>query len=495
MVKSDFLQNIAARGLDSFAIQGYVALKNMPDTPLAKAVALSTRLFNRIGNAGRFHLGLSCRLLDSGWAIKQEVLEMIPYHRGMDLDNLEYTLRLNLENFRVSWAPNVVVYSDAQVDFLKYLTRCVGTLWNRLHLLGQYGPRLLGQVVLHFDWNELEQGLAILTPPFLLTCLSLTVLTILSAQPALRIPGSPLLWGIAATLTMVLHVLAVVVARGKLSDYTAMLFYTPFSYALALAASPVAVYRALQDAWLARPQAGSNYRKVRTTRFSEKNQDLGGTTDDTWLAAQQGKHALQDHLQAELAETTSRRPAKKKGASVESLQTASRKPSGDEPMPAVGGENSALAGKRQQAFEVVRSVPLSNGVKSVNCRLKTLTTYSADGRENYQLTLEYNRVSFSTEAYRILDQAFYELHAKLRGRGLTMVTCGSCGNFYNPTADVPDTIRGSGVCLFDKQGKEVSLKTDAVTVVSQACNYHCPLEQREGIVREWKESLSLSRSR
>jgi hypothetical protein len=505
MIKPDFFQNVAARGLDSFAIQGYVALKNMPDSPLAKACALSTRLFNRIGNAGRFHLGMSCRLLDSGWAIKQEVLEMIPYRRGTDLDNLEYTIRLNLENFRVNWAPNVVVYSDSNVNFLNHFTQCVGTVLNRASLLLHYGPRLLSRVMVRFDWNDLEQWLAIVSPPYLFICLALVALTVLDAVTPWPIPASPMFWGVSAALVMVLNVLALVVARGKVNDYISMLVYTPLSYLFALLASPLAIYGALQEAWLNRPQVGSSYRKVRSTRFNEEVD-----VDQTWLAEQQGKHALQDLIRANALEDAMGRVdydtdevswqhefpvtpqrAKKTGASIESAPALNRRAG-----QATGSASAETAQPplRRQPTEVVRSVPLSNGTKRVNCRLKTLTTFSPDGRENYQLTLEYKSIAFSTEAYSILDQAFYELHAKLRNRGLTIITCGSCGNFYNPTVDVPDAIINSGVCLFDKEGKEVSLKTDAVTVVSQACNYHCPLEQRESIVRQWKDSLSLSRS-
>lgn len=499
MIKPDYFQNVAARGLDSFAIQGYVAMKNLPETPLAKTYALSTRLFNRIGNAGRFHLGLSCRLLDSGWAIKQEVLEMIPYRRGTDMDNLEYTIRLNLENFRVNWAPSVVVYSDSQLSFLNHITQCAGTFFNRLTLLAYYGPRLLSRVFVRFDWNDLEQWLAIVTPPYFFTFLAMVILAVMDAQTPWPIPGNPMLWGIFATLVLVLNVLGLVVARGKGNDYTAMLIDTPLTYLMAFLASPLAIYGALQEAFLNRPAPGSSYRKARTTRF---NEDFDAV-EETWIA-QRSKQSLQDIVQAQALEDAMGRVevtdddvnwerefaspaprAKKSGGSVESVHSVNVQT-------AVLPERSAPT--RQQPSEVVRSVPLSNGTRRVNCRLKTLTTVNAEGRENYQLTLEYKNIAFSTESYRILDQAFYELHAKLQSRGLTIITCGSCGNFYNPTADVPDVIHNSGVCLFDKYGKEVSLKTDAVTVVSQACNYHCPLEQRESIVREWKESLSLSRS-
>jgi hypothetical protein len=486
IIKPDFFQNIAARGIDSFALQGYVALKNPPETPLERVYALSTRLFNRIGNAGRYHLGLSCRLLDSGWAIKQEVLEMIPYRRGMDLDNLEYTIRLNLENFRVNWAPNVVVYSDSNVHFLNHFTQCIGTLFNRISLLFHYGPRLLTRLLMRFDLNYLEQCSAIVAPPFLITFMALVLITYLKASNTLDIPGTALTWGIVATLSMLLNIMSMVVARCKPDDYAAMLFYTPISYFFGVLTSPIALYSYIRQAITNRPQQGTTYRKTRKTRFNEDLDSPPDLFDET--TGRQVIHSIVKKNAPTGAEQM--RPARRPGRASKLVST-SQEPDAAATHPV---SQHPVHPAARQPKEVVRPVPLSNGKKQVSCRLRMVTTFNEEGRENYRLILEYKAMSFSTESYRILDQAFYELHAKLFSRGLTIVTCGSCGNFYNPTVDVPDAIKSSGVCLFNKQGKEVNLNTDAVTVVSQACDYHCPLEQREQIVRQWKESLTLSRT-
>jgi len=496
IIKPDFLLNVAARGLDSFAIQGYVALKNPPETPLAKVHALSTRLFNRIGNAGRYHLGMSCRLLDSGWAIKQEVLEMIPFYRGMDLDNLEYTIRLNLENFRVNWAPNVVVYSDSSVPFLEHFTLCAGSFFNRLNLLGRYGPLLLSRLIFRFDFNYIEQLLSLVTPPYFLTLMALALVTAAKFKTvSLPIPGDALLWAIITAVTLVLNVMALVVARCKSTDYTAMVVYTPISYLFGLIASPVALYGYFKTVLSRQAKGGSAYRKAKMTRF---NEDLAAPPD--LYDEKAGKQVIHGLLKRNAPHETM--PHHEELSIASGKRQAARKttlpPEFLEPQPgngpALAGISTPTAAHIRRPSETVRSVPLSNGKREVSCRLRTLTTFGEDGRESYQLTLEYKNMAFSTESYRILDQAFYELQAKLMSRGLSIITCGSCGNFYNPTVDVPDAIKNSGVCLFDKLGKEVNLNTDAVTVVSQACAYHCPLEQRESIVRQWKESLTLSRT-
>jgi hypothetical protein len=269
-----------------------------------------------------------------------------------------------------------------------------------------------------------------------------------------------------------------------------MLFYTPISYFFGVLASPLAVYSYVQQAVPHRPIKGHTYRKARKTRFNEELDSPPDLYDET-----HGRKVIQTILKKHApfeAELSPRRATPGNGARTAS-KPASRE-SGANASSVAQPQHPVAVATARQAKEVVRPVPLSNGKRQVSCRLRMVTTFTEDGRENYRLILEYKTMSFSTKSYRILDQAFYELHALLFSRGLTIRTCGSCGNFYNPTVDVPDAIKSSGVCLFNKAGKEVNLSTDAVTVVSQACDYHCPLEQREHIVRQWKESLTLSRT-
>ncbi|HEY9745595.1 MAG TPA: hypothetical protein V6C99_05205, partial [Oculatellaceae cyanobacterium] len=481
IVKSDFFQNIVSRGIDSFVIQGYVALKSPPTTLLEKTLSLSSRLFNRIGNAGRYHMGLSCRLLDSGWAIKQEVLEMIPFRRGMDLDNLEYSIRLNLENFRVNWAPNVVVYSDPGISVLDYLTRCVGTVFNRMGLLLFYGPRLLSRLIMRFDLNYLEQLFSIVKPPtMMLPALLMIAALVVQFNPGV-LPGSTLFWQASGLTALLFSVMGLWVARCKPADYVTLLFLMPLMYVGGLLASPIALFNYIRNREPKRPSKGHSYLLNEKTRFNEELAAPPNRFDES-----QGEGVIQNilkknapHPLRDVDLLTDRRPAR---------QSAEAPVIGDiAPMPEP--ERARLP------KETVKSVPLSNGSKEIPCTLKTRTTFDEEGNEQYQLTLEYKSLAITTEVYRIPDQAFYELHAKLASRGLTAITCGSCGYFYNPTADVPGALKNAGVCLYGKMGQEVNLQTDAVTVMSQACNQHCDLAQREQIVRQWKESLALSRIR
>ena len=478
MVKPDFIQNVVSKGMDAFVLQGYVGSKRRIQTPWGQFVSLSSRLFNRVNNAGHYHLGMTSRLLDTGWAIKQEVLEMIPYRQASEAwDSMEYTIRLNLAGFRVSWAPNVVVFSDHDWTLWQLVTQTINTVGNRLFLLTRYGSAMLFGSVMKMDGNLVELLFSTLTAPVFLLG-SLFALLMLTDLLGLTEMGSSLTWAGLAVAAFVSHLLGMVVARAKPQDYWVTFFWTPVVYFLGTLILPFVLISLVFDSVL---KSKAPVDKRYTTQATRFNEELPAVTQSSLNQDEAvGLNGLQ-------------RSARQQGLPplLEPQQQSSRSQSLEEAAQETGPESGIIQPRAwtKEPRQTTKSIELSNGKKRLKCLLHTQTEFSAEGSATYQMTLEYKTVSFQTSKYRIEDQAFYELQAKLSDKGLTVMTCGSCGYFYNPTADVPDTMVNTGVCLYGKQGREVDLTTDAVTVVSAACEHHGNLSERDKIVRFWQSSL------
>jgi hypothetical protein len=431
MIKPDFLQNIVAKSFDSFVIQGYIGQKHLPQSLLERVITVSQRLSNRVGNAGRYHLGLSCRLMDSGWAARQEVLEMVPYRRGDDTDNLEYTLRLALNNFRVTWAPSVMVYRDESAPMVPYLVGQVAGVFNRVRLLAHYGLPLLTRFFIRLDFGFFEWFLTLLKPPAFLTGTALILMGLLSPWLELR-PEVPL--GLAAAL-LSLQLVSLLVARCPFSDLISLLLATPVVYVWGLLALPWATLNAISHSWVRRES-----RKPPKRYLQETHNRL----NEMALVEQMARQVLAQNEEGD-----------------------------EEPLP-------PRSHKPEPPRELAQTVSLSNGDRQVPCQLKTEIDPT---HKTFRMTLQYKTVAFSTATYKLLDQAFYELQSKLMDKGLTILTCGSCGYFYNPLTDNQGGV--SGVCLYGKQNGQVDFETDAVTVLSDACSHHAPLSEREAIYRQW----------
>ncbi|MBY0405182.1 MAG: hypothetical protein K2X66_14890 [Cyanobacteria bacterium] len=488
IIKPDFIQNVAARSFDANVLQGYVAIKHRPSSIIGKVVALSERLTNRIDNAGRYHLGMSCHLMDSGWVIKQEVLEMIPYQRGWDLNNLEYTIRLNLQNFKATWAPNMVIYTDEQSDFIQQLTDSIGTFCNRIALTVVYGYRLLFNAIEEWEYSYFEQFLTIIKPPNFLLGAFLVFMGTLSNAGVNPIPTSATSWTILAVGFFIVQLLSLFVARCRAADYITFFIYTPLVYFAGLVCLPIGIINYISGLIILAggSKEEKNYRKSVTTRFNEaldpypsllesETQLTSIKQDLATLVGMNGSGSLKNKSIHTASSSTS-------AASITPQPL-------EQPHPRQSTRAESTRQKKQPS-EQSKIVSISNGVKEIECTLKTVIQFNADGDETYQMSLQYKTVAFSTASYRLLDQAFYELHGKLKSHGFTLMTCGTCGYFYNPAADMRGAVKNSGVCLFGKIGKEVNLQTDAVTILSPDCPYHCSIDVREEILKEWRTSLA-----
>lgn len=500
IVRPDFLRSVTTKAFDCFAIQGYIALKRPPKGLFAQVVALSTRLVNRIENAGRFHLGLSCKLLESGWVVRQELLEMIPYRQGRDLDNQEYTTLLNLNGYRVNWAPNVVVYKDERVEPSSLLSDIAHSTLNRFRLTFQYGIQLLIQGITRFDLNLFEQAWSLVKPPQYVIGLGAFIGAIFlyvyasSTSAFLAFLFVTAFWGI--------QLISLAVARCSFRDVLTFVSITPIVYTIGLLLFPFFLITAFVESLFqgkASPQKVRMGRRFdesqpvltsrqaeRTQRGKKKNHRLIPTFRDLDLDDEEesstitisktflseGKD-LADEFSSIYEEQVQRKAAAKTATSYASH------PLGLEPPINHPGP-----------YEHTVNLPITNGKNQVLCTLKTHKVTDHEGLEEYYLVFSYKNLSFTTRKYRILDQAYYELLTKLKTKGFTVVSCGSCAYFYRPTVGNPYGVaQDNGYCLFGKMGQDVNVATDAVTVLSEACQEHTNMGYREQVVTEWQESI------
>ena len=469
IVKPDFLQAVVNRSFDAFVFQGYLASRYRPVSPLEKLFALTARLQNRLVNAGRFHAGGSAQLMASGWAIKQELLEMIPYSAGISaagvhvLDHTAYGLRLALEKFRVVWAPNIVVYQDDYQPASQQLHVLVERVLYQAQLWLNFGPLLLWRSISRFDAAPLQACLNLVELPAFwvgFACFSLALLDLL---PQLSIWGGATTWAILGLSVMILHAAGLAVARSRLDDLVSTIFWTPVLYLTGALLSPWGVVQCLMARLFRTRQESHTGKSPLLKRFNEA---IPAKLMDQDIRPSAAPITSPPLAPATLLDTPP--------DTLVGLPKAS---------PAMTlSEESATTDTR------VKWVPVTNGVRQVECQLSASEDRLPDGSHRYKLVLEYKGVAFQTAVYRGLDQAYYELHAKLASRGLTIMTCGSCGYFYNPAAGASGVSAPAGVCLFGKLGKAVDVVSDAVTVTSQACQHHRDITEREFLVRQWQES-------
>lgn len=512
IVRPDFLRNITSRAFDCFAMQGYVALKRPPSQPLASVVALSTRLINRIENAGRFHLGLSCRLMQSGWVVRQELLEMLPFSQGQDMDNLEYTILLNLHGYRVNWAPNVVVYRDETVRFSALMKDIVQSSLNRLRLLARYSLPLLVKGITRLDFNLFALLWDLIRPPHFVAGLVAAAIMAMAygAQDAGLFQTAGLfLVGILAT-----QLLSLAVARCNVRDIALFLLATPVVYTIGLLAYPAYLALTVAESLSflkpkprrqavgkrfdeSRPAASKDIADngartaSRRTRFPGQATSREGMAPlfhlDDRLSYEQ--HAVPEPMApdtqgdagfsiADMVESADGFAAlyAQKLDEVETQVAPSvshTEPVFEEAAPTLKlRPYSPLSDSDEQGRTSV--LPISNGKSVVDCVIQTFIDYDAQNAPWYCLVFSYKSLSFTTQKYPLLDQAYYELLTKLQSRGFSIVSCGSCSYFHRPGNSIQHSGEASryGICLFGRMTDPGDSGEKQVSVVSQACQQY-----------------------
>jgi len=93
-------------------VQGYIDSKNPFDSWITCAYTISFWTINRLFQKARYNLGLCCQLSGTGFVVKTEILKKLGWGATCLTEDMEFTMKLALNNEKVAWAHNAVVYDE-----------------------------------------------------------------------------------------------------------------------------------------------------------------------------------------------------------------------------------------------------------------------------------------------------------------------------------------------------------------------------------------------
>lgn len=100
-------------------IQGYIDSKNPYDTWISLSYSIAFWLSNRIFQQTRYNLGLSCGLCGTGFCIKTDIIREIGWGATCLTEDLEFTMKLVLNDRKVAFCKNAVVYDEKPLTFMQ----------------------------------------------------------------------------------------------------------------------------------------------------------------------------------------------------------------------------------------------------------------------------------------------------------------------------------------------------------------------------------------
>lgn len=100
-------------------IQGYIDSKNPFDSWITASYTLAFSYINRIAQLSRYYLGLTNIINGSGFVVRNDIIQKYGWDAFTLTEDLEYTLRLNMRDIRVSFASKALVYSENPIDLFQ----------------------------------------------------------------------------------------------------------------------------------------------------------------------------------------------------------------------------------------------------------------------------------------------------------------------------------------------------------------------------------------
>ena len=113
LVKPDFLLRMNDKINEGYrAVQGYLDSKNPTDNWLTFSYSIWYWINNRVAQLARGNLNLGSRLGGTGFAVAAELIKQYGWGATCLAEDTEFTLKLALNDIKVGWAHDAVVYDE-----------------------------------------------------------------------------------------------------------------------------------------------------------------------------------------------------------------------------------------------------------------------------------------------------------------------------------------------------------------------------------------------
>ncbi len=118
IVDKDFLYHINEQNNKGYkVVQGYIDSKNPNDSWVSYSYSVGFWTSNKLFQTSRYNLGLGCQLCGTGFSVEVSVLKELGWGATCLTEDMEFTMKLCLNNVRVAWAYDAIVYDEKPITF------------------------------------------------------------------------------------------------------------------------------------------------------------------------------------------------------------------------------------------------------------------------------------------------------------------------------------------------------------------------------------------
>lgn len=146
-------------------VQGYLTVDAKPDIWTSEIIRIGFTLYNYVRPLARRALGYPAGLRGNGMCFSVDVLDRIPWDAYSLTEDLEYGLKLLLEDVDIVFAPEAIGYNVVPEQAENAESQRERWEMGRLPVLRKYYGRLLREAVRRRSFKILDSLIDLVTPP------------------------------------------------------------------------------------------------------------------------------------------------------------------------------------------------------------------------------------------------------------------------------------------------------------------------------------------
>ena len=215
------------------AVQGYIETKNPYDTWITASYLITFSCLNKLHQTARYNIGFPNQLSGTGFAIKTEVLKKYGWGATCLAEDMEFTMKLMLNNVLVGWAEKAIVYDEKPLTLSQSWKQRTRWMQGHADVASRFIPQLAKKMFTEKSVHCFD-CIIYLIQPLILIVLAVSVVmgVVQNFYPDIKIwfmpyqTVSPFVWNVFY-FSQICYIPAVLWLERKLNLKT-VLYYVPY---------------------------------------------------------------------------------------------------------------------------------------------------------------------------------------------------------------------------------------------------------------------------
>jgi cellulose synthase/poly-beta-1,6-N-acetylglucosamine synthase-like glycosyltransferase len=165
VVHSEFLNEMNKKQNQGYkVVQGYIDSKNPFDSWITSAYTISFWCINKLYQFSRYNLNLSCQLCGTGFIIDTNILKKIGWQATCLTEDMEFTMRLVLNDYSVAWSHNAIVYDEKPLTFTQSWKQRKRWMQGHADVASRFVLPLIKKAIREKKWAPVDCAIYLLQP-------------------------------------------------------------------------------------------------------------------------------------------------------------------------------------------------------------------------------------------------------------------------------------------------------------------------------------------